>query len=696
MSGPASSGERARADRPTVGIRIGISGAAGVGKTTLATALAAELGVPCLPEEMRAHLEQTGRPLSELPVVEARQIVTALWRGRAELERTTPSFVADNACLDFAAYALYHGCLEDASWAEPPELLRAPIEHLAGYDAIVLLPAGVLPYVRDGVRSSNASLQLRYQLIIEGLLRRHADPRKVHHLPEGCTAPADRRAWARAIVDKLPAHRARRRPVRGLDPTGVVYLVGAGPGDPGLLTVRACELLRTADVVAHDLLVPPAVLALAGATAELLPVGRRKGGGPTPYQLHPAVFERARAGQSVVRLKAGDPMVFGRGGEEAEALAEAGIRFEIVPGVSSALGAAAYAGIPLTHRLCASDVTFVSGHDAEGPPVSLTDWARLAGGTGTIVMFMAARSLAANLARLIAGGRSPETPAAYVAAATTPAQHVIVGTLATLPGLIANVDPTPPALIIIGEVVRLRERIAWFEHRTLAGRRLVVARARPGRSAIARELRGLGAEVLEVPEVESVALDHAPAAARTTTHDGIVFGCAAGVDAVVARAVPTLPIIAVGTEAQRALARHGLAPAVCVRGACRDALVEHAARFVGRRFLLITSDDGRPALAQVLTALGATVDLEVGYRYVRRSAPAPLPPIDLVVLPSSSAARNLLSGVLGTELCQVPMVAMGPATEAAARDLGARHVVRAADDTPTALVACALSMVGAP
>lgn len=250
---------------------------------------------------------------------------------------------------------------------------------------------------------------------------------------------------------------------------GVVHLVGAGPGDPGLLTIRARELLAIADVVAHDALVPPPILALAGPSAELLPVGRRHGAGATPYRLHPEVLSRARAGKRVVRLKAGDPLVFGRGGEEAEELAEAGIPFEIVPGISAALGAAAYAGIPLTHRLHASTVTFASGHEADGGDPGAAGGHTASRGEGTLVLFMASRRLAANMQRLVAEGRSPETPAALVAAATTPAQRIVVGTLATLPERAADVDPGAPALVIVGEVVRLRERLARNERRPLAG-----------------------------------------------------------------------------------------------------------------------------------------------------------------------------------------------------------------------------------
>lgn len=480
--------------------------------------------------------------------------------------------------------------------------------------------------------------------------------------------------------------------------TGMVYLVGAGPGDPGLLTVRALELLRAADVVAYDELVSQAILSLVRPEAELLPVGRRHGAGATGYRLHPEVLARVKAGRTVVRLKAGDPLIFGRGGEEAEELAEAGIPCTIVPGISSALGAAAYAGIPLTHRLHSSDVTFLSGHDVEGSQ-SLTDWSKAASGKGTLVLFMAARKLSANFQRLIQAGRSAETPAAYVASATTPEQNVIVGTLATLPEEIRDVDLAIPALVIVGDVVRLRERIAWFERRPLARRRVLVARARPGLSAVAGELRALGAEVLEIPEVEAVSLNGGSAivAALARLHEfrGIVFGCAAGVEAVLSH-VPTLdlPVIAVGAAAAQALSRHGIASAVALRGACQEALGEQSVLFRKGPFLLVTAEDGRPNLRNELTKIGAEVEAVAAYRYVHRMPTAPLPPIDLVVLPSSSAARTVLSGEFGQALLGLPMAAIGPQTAAAARQCGAQSVVLAEEDSVASLVSLVRSMVG--
>ena len=252
---------------------------------------------------------------------------------------------------------------------------------------------------------------------------------------------------------------------------GIVYLVGAGPGDPGLLTLRAAELLRTADVVAHDELVSAEILALAPPAAERLAVGRRQGTGKIDYRLHPAVLERARRGLRVVRLKSGDPLIFGRGGEEAEELAEKGIPFEIVPGISAALGAAAYAGIPLTHRHVSAGVLLATGHDAEDERADphLVLVAPRAPGVSpaqdrTLVLYMAARRIRSTLRRLVDEGFAPETPAAYVAAATTPAQEVVVGTLADLADAIAPPGPTPrpPGLLIVGEVVRLRSRLGWF------------------------------------------------------------------------------------------------------------------------------------------------------------------------------------------------------------------------------------------
>jgi uroporphyrinogen III methyltransferase/synthase len=474
---------------------------------------------------------------------------------------------------------------------------------------------------------------------------------------------------------------------------GFVHLVGAGPGDPALLTVRARQLLDDCDVVAYDELCSDALLAGVPATAELLPVGRRANDGQSREAcLHPEVLDRARAGKRVVRLKAGDPLIFGRGGEEAEELAAAGVPFDIVPGVSAALGAAAYAGIPLTHRQLSSAVTFATGHEGEGAPAA-----------ATLVLYMAGKKLAANLARVIAEGRLATTPAAYIAAATTARQVVVVGTLADLPARVAaaEVDATAPVLVIVGDVVALRAKVGWREQRSLplAGRRVLVGRARPGRSQVTARLTALGAEVVEAPEV-SVA---APADWTPLTHaldtldlvDAIVFASAEAVTATVAqlgalgrdlRSLPWLPFVAVGLPTAEALRRHGLVPAIVAHGACAEALAGHATLQRGR-LLVLADDSGRPQLAAELRALGARVDVVAVYRHALSWPRLRDLAFDLVIAPSSSAAQHLAQGPHGAELRAQRWLAMGPLTEAAAQELGVRTIQRAASDDVASLTA---------
>jgi uroporphyrinogen III methyltransferase/synthase len=282
---------------------------------------------------------------------------------------------------------------------------------------------------------------------------------------------------------------------------GHVSLVGAGPGDPALLTLRAAELIAAADVVAHDELISEAILARVPAHAELLSVGRRGGAGEVGYRLHPEVKSRALRGLRVVRLKAGDPLIFGRGGEEAEELAEAGIPFEIVPGVSAAIGAASYAGIPLTHRDRAAQVVITTGHRADGglPPPTIV-------GGRTLVQYMAAHELEANLAAVVACGWPPSTPAALIASATTADERVITATLATLAATSKSVGiprAKEPAIVIVGDVVALHATIDWRRRLPLFGRTIAVALAGApagDRAAeIHRKLRDAGAIVVELP-----------------------------------------------------------------------------------------------------------------------------------------------------------------------------------------------------
>ncbi len=353
---------------------------------------------------------------------------------------------------------------------------------------------------------------------------------------------------------------------------GRVALVGAGPGDPGLLTVRALELLRSAEVVAYDELVSEAILALVPAGIELLAVGRRSGRGHTDYRLHPDVLARAREGKAVVRLKAGDPMVFGRGAEEAEELVAAGIPFEIVPGISAALGAAAYAGIPLTHRDHAGQVLFVTGH-RKGGEIKLPD----AAADRTVVLYMGARNLAANLATMVGEGWSPSTPAALVIAATTADERTIIGTLATLAERAGAVPAELPALVIVGEVVTAREAIDWRARLPLRERRILVARARSGSSRVAAAFRAAGAEVVELP---NVAHEVDQGSARWPSRlDLVVLPGSAAAIALYEGAPPRVratPAVAIDERTLDAARRFGVTDVLCAAEDSIDALVDAA------------------------------------------------------------------------------------------------------------------------
>src|SRR5664279_1357191 len=305
-----------------------------------------------------------------------------------------------------------------------------------------------------------------------------------------------------------------------------VYLVGAGPGDPELITVKGRRILQQADAVLYDHLANSALLDLAPPHAERLYVGKKKSAHEFSHaEICGLLIERARRGLTLVRLKGGDPYIFGRGGEEAEALAEAGIPFEIVPGVTTPLGIAAYTGVPLTHREHTSAVTFITGHAVEA-----IDWAKV-GHAETLVIFMGLTTFPEIARQLIAHGRSPGTPAMAVRWATRPDQQTITGTLSSLPGMLAGMKP--PATIVVGEVVRLREKLDWFERLPLFGKRIVVTRARDQADALSARLRARGAEAIEMAAIEiRPAADYGPldrALAELDAYDWLIFTSANGV-----------------------------------------------------------------------------------------------------------------------------------------------------------------------
>jgi len=426
--------------------------------------------------------------------------------------------------------------------------------------------------------------------------------------------------------------------------SGVVYLVGAGPGDPGLITRRGADLVSRADVVVYDGLASPVLLDLARPGCELIYAGKKHTAtGATPLvqaAINTVLVDRARAGKQVVRLKGGDPFVFGRGAEECEVLAAAGIRFEVVPGVSAATAVAAYAGIPLTARGIASTVAYATGHEAQeddeaGQGASRSgavDWSAIAR-ADTVVLFMAVSTAAECCAHLLAAGRAPATPAAAIHWGTTAAQRTVVATLADLPDAIHATGLRPPALLVIGDVVRLRQRLSWFEDRPLAGARVLVTRALEQAERFSHALSELGAEPLHCPLTRIV--DPAPAdAARLDAaladlrrYAWLVFASANAVERFTAaltdrrldgRALAGARIACVGQATAAALASRGLiadlVPAHGDAAGVARAVIESSGDLRGARILVPRAAEGRDEAVDLLRAAGAEVDAIAIYR----------------------------------------------------------------------------------
>ena len=327
--------------------------------------------------------------------------------------------------------------------------------------------------------------------------------------------------------------------------SGKVFLVGAGPGAVDLITMRGAEILSRAQVVVYDSLVNPGLLRLAPASAELIHAGKRGGAHKDLEQseINAMLIAHARKGMAVVRLKGGDPFIFGRGGEEAEALAAAGVAFEVVPGVTSAIAAPAFAGIPLTHREHGSFVAFVTGHEDESKGAASVPWdelARAANPRGTIVILMATARLRGVLKRLADAGLPATTPAAAIQWGTVASQKTVASTLAALADEVERAQLGAPAVVVVGQCADLREHLKWAERMPLFGRRIVVTRASDKVSTFARELRALGAEVIEFPTIETVAPDSYAtldtSIARLDAFDWIIFTSATGVEAFIEQA----------------------------------------------------------------------------------------------------------------------------------------------------------------
>jgi uroporphyrinogen III methyltransferase / synthase len=461
---------------------------------------------------------------------------------------------------------------------------------------------------------------------------------------------------------------------------GIVYLVGAGPGDPGLMTRRSLDLIATADAILYDRLVPPGALDGAPEAAQLRYVGKRPAD-PAMAQgdINELMVELARAGQRVVRLKGGDPFVFGRGGEEAEALAAADVPFEVVPGVTAGVAAPAYAGIPVTHRDAASAVAFVTGHEDPDKADSALDFEALARFPGTLVLYMGVRKLPLVTERLTGAGRDPGEPAAVVERGTEPRQRTVAGTLADIARRVEEEGIRPPAVTVIGPVAALRETIAWLERRPLHGEVVAVTRARAQASGLAGRLRELGAEVVETPaiRIEPLPVELAPPASYAlicfTSPNGVrLYFEALDRDA---RALGGVTVAAIGPGTASELARHGIrADVVPERFVAEGLLAALSDRDLrGKRVLVARAAEARDALPAGLRERGAEVDVAALYQTVAEpldeTAREGLARATYVTFTSSSTVRFLLeSGGRVPDSARV--VSIGPITSATAREHG--------------------------
>ncbi|MBT3268981.1 uroporphyrinogen-III C-methyltransferase [Candidatus Poribacteria bacterium] len=484
--------------------------------------------------------------------------------------------------------------------------------------------------------------------------------------------------------------------------SGIVYLVGAGPGDPKLLTVKGRECLERADVVFYDALANPVLLDLAPERAPRLYVGKRSAAHAVPQEeMNERLVEAASAGKTVVRLKGGDPFIFGRGGEEAERLREAGVPFEIVPGIPSPIAGPAYAGIPLTHRDHASSVAFVTGHERAEKTESTVDLGAIGAAVDTVAILMGTARLAGIVDDLKRGGRSPDTPVALVQWGTRPNQRTLVSTLENVAADVEAAGMGSPAIILVGDVVGLRETLAWFDTKPLFGRRVVVTRAREQASSLVSLLTDAGADVIEFPTIrtepsgDTSSLDDAIAALPET--DRVVFTSANSVrylwervDALEldSRALAGVSVAAIGPATQAALLNRGVRPDFVAERSRSEGVVEDIGDVDGQRVLVPRADLARAELVDGLRAGGAVVTAVTAYSTVPDVGDATQVvdlltdgDIDAVTFTSGSTVQNFLAALPGNEarnaLEHVCVAAIGPVTAARARDLGLNVTVEA-------------------
>ena len=503
----------------------------------------------------------------------------------------------------------------------------------------------------------------------------------------------------------------------------MIYLVGSGPGDPGLFTVKGAECMRRADVVVYDRLAPEALLAHARPEAELVYVGK-KPGEPSMSQeeINALLVKLGRAEKTVVRLKGGDPYVFGRGGEEALALVEADLPFEVVPGVTSGIAAPAYAGIPVTHRGVSTSVAFITGHEDPTKGESDVDWGRLANGAKTLVLYMGVGRLAEISAELVAGGLSPETPVACIRWGTTPEQEMATGTLADIAERIEEANLKPPAITVVGDVVSLRdEGLDWFERKPLFGRCVVVTRARAQAGELSRKLEALGAEVYEFPTIKIVPPeDFGPldTAIRDLDSFGwIVFTSVNGVEAFVERlkhhgldlrAVPRrAKVAAIGPATAQKVEEVGLKVDITPEEYKAEALIEALDNYSleGTKVLIPRAKVAREVLPEKLRESGAEVVVPPAYESVPSSEGKgqlkkllQSGEIDCITFTASSTVENFVWAFgkeAGWLLSSTRVACIGPITAGTCRDHGLSVDVEADEYTIPGLVSAVVELLTA-
>ncbi len=499
---------------------------------------------------------------------------------------------------------------------------------------------------------------------------------------------------------------------------GKVFLVGAGPGDPGLITVRGKQLIDSADAVVYDALANSALLPPGARTTgrpELYYVGKRAGpkDSVTQEEINALLVKLAREGKRVVRLKGGDPFMFGRGSEEAQAMNDASIPFEIVPGITAGIAAPAYAGIPVTHRALATSVTFVTASEDPAKPSTQTNWTALAKAGGTIVLYMGVKTLGSIAETLIKAGMPPDIPAATIQWGTHPKQRTVVATLETLAAKAAEHDITAPVITVIGWSVVLRDELNWFERRPLFGKRIVVTRATQQAPALSEKLSELGADVIEMPATQIARLELAPlraAIGRLPLYDWLIFTSQNAIsifweqllgEGKDARALAGLRVGAVGPATAGALLERGITVDVIPNRFVAEGLLEMMrARddVAGKKVLYVTAEGARDVLQRGLREIGADVTVIEAYRSIvdgegaeKIARAIEAGKVDLVTFTSASAVRGYIDAV-GEELAlRVPAASIGAQTSEALREAGIEVKVEAKESTLDSLASSVFS-----